>query len=165
MPGTVLGNFGMRSCGLEAESQVYVTLSARCARDTQPPSVWFGFTQIVQRETLASATPSKVAVTWLKTTAPRKAAYVRHSMCVDVACTRAAHSWFTDTNGISCTTYEHYERRPAVDCVVGNWSAWGECQVDDSCSGSAVKNRTKPVLVEPSGGGLACEPRAWRPAQ
>jgi len=42
-----------------------------------------------------------------------------------------------------------------VDCELGMWSEWTECTA--TCGGSGISNRTRPVTVEPVGGGLACD--------
>ncbi|MGE0453213.1 MAG: thrombospondin type-1 domain-containing protein [Vicinamibacteria bacterium] len=42
-----------------------------------------------------------------------------------------------------------------VDCQLSEWSAWSACSA--SCGGG-VQSRTRPILVPPSNGGLACGP-------
>ena len=43
----------------------------------------------------------------------------------------------------------------AVDCEVGPWQEWGDCDV--RC-GPGVRQRTRPVIVTPLNGGQACPP-------
>merc|ERR1712112_130748 len=43
----------------------------------------------------------------------------------------------------------------AVPCKFGEWTDWGECNVD---CGDRTKTRTRPVLQKPKFGGVACLP-------
>jgi len=49
----------------------------------------------------------------------------------------------------------------AVDCEVGHWREWGECDV--RC-GPGVRQRTRPVIVAPLNGGQACPPTVEKSA-
>jgi len=49
----------------------------------------------------------------------------------------------------------------AVDCEVGPWQEWGECDV--RC-GPGVRQRTRPVIVTPLNGGEACPPTVEKTA-
>ena len=49
----------------------------------------------------------------------------------------------------------------AVDCEVGPWREWGECDV--RC-GPGVRQRTRPVTVAPLNGGQACPPTVEKTA-
>ena len=42
-----------------------------------------------------------------------------------------------------------------VPCKFGEWTDWGECNVD---CGDGTKTRTRPVLQKPKFGGVACPP-------
>lgn len=55
--------------------------------------------------------------------------------------------------GDCCTDYS--KTCLPVDCQLGGWQAWGECDV--RC-GPGVKTRTRPILVQPMNGGRQCEP-------
>lgn len=41
----------------------------------------------------------------------------------------------------------------AVDCVLGEWGPWGEC---DSHCGIGQKSRTREILTPPQNGGKVC---------
>ncbi|ESO06283.1 hypothetical protein HELRODRAFT_63997 [Helobdella robusta] len=61
--------------------------------------------------------------------------------------------------GDCCTDYQ--EECPKVDCVVGEWGEWSDCDV--KC-GYGAKQRERKVLVESKNGGKKCEPTVQKQA-
>eukprot|EP01134_Creolimax_fragrantissima_P000840 CFRG0840T1 len=41
-----------------------------------------------------------------------------------------------------------------IDCVVGDWTTWGDCST--SCGNSGVKHRSREILTPPANGGSLC---------
>ena len=59
------------------------------------------------------------------------------------------------------TCYSRVGVVAAVDCEVGPWRDWGECDV--RC-GPGVRQRTRPVTRAPLNGGAACPPTVQKTA-
>jgi len=77
----------------------------------------------------------------------------RTQPCV-ITCTTTTTTTTTTTPAPTTTSLA------AVDCVLGGWTEWSEC--DALCDGSSPiaigeEERTRSILVPPSNGGLACQ--------